>query len=81
MKSNFIEITGDIANRISVKRALLKISQAELAKRIGVKAPSVTNWEKRRRTPNIEHLVKLEEMLELNVLTKEFIKAYRKENK
>ena len=56
-------------------------NRSNLAKIMRVAASNVSRWISGERTPNIEHLVQLEELLELNVLTKEFIKEYRKEKK
>ena len=48
---------------IVAARQRRKLSQAELARRIGVSRASVCGWEKGRATPDPKHAVKLVELL------------------
>lgn len=48
------------SSRVRKARALASLSQAELARRIGVQRSAVTQWERHGGTlPNVEHLMQI----------------------
>ena len=54
---------SDLVGWIGTKRMELGLSQAELAKRVGVSKASVNCWESRIQSPRRGNLARLEEVL------------------
>lgn len=53
--------------RIRRARSVCKITQAELAARIGVHRSAVAQWEQLKgTTPNVSHLIRIAEVLEIS---------------
>jgi transcriptional regulator with XRE-family HTH domain len=50
-----------MANHIKTRREELKLSQKELAERIGVEPMTVSRWERGNNLPNKKHWPKIEE--------------------
>lgn len=61
-----------IGHEIRKKRNSKRMSQSVLAKNLGLSKASVSDWERGVNTPTISNLIKLERLLEIGVLTKEF---------
>lgn len=70
MSSAIASATGAaeaLGHRLRVHREALGLSQADLATRLGVTQPCVSNWESGIRSPGIEQLVRLAETLRVAV--------------
>ncbi|WP_242113287.1 helix-turn-helix domain-containing protein [Luteimonas aquatica] len=51
---------GVLSVRVRKARSLVRLSQAELARRVGVKRSAVTQWENPEgTTPSVEHLIQI----------------------
>jgi transcriptional regulator with XRE-family HTH domain len=67
----------DIVSDLSVKRIKLRMTQKELAKKMGVKQPVVARFEHMGRTPGLESIYKYAEGLGVELKPLQFAKAYR----
>lgn len=50
-------------NPIKTRREELKLSQGEIAARVGVRAMTVSRWERGNNLPNKKHWPKIEEVM------------------
>ena len=55
------------AVRLTNRRAALNLSKSELARRIGVRHVQIVEYEKGRKTPSVDTLVALAEVLDVSV--------------
>ena len=64
---------GSIGKRIKIMRTIFRMTQKDVAREIGVSTPTIANWEGDTKIPTITNLVKLEKLLAIRVLSKEFV--------
>ncbi|MDD4688109.1 MAG: helix-turn-helix transcriptional regulator [Candidatus Cloacimonetes bacterium] len=67
----------DIVAELSVKRIKLRMTQDELAKKMGVKQPVVARFEHMGRTPGLESIYKYAEGLGVELKPLQFAEAFR----
>lgn len=59
---------------IRSKRIEKRMSQSDLAEKLGCDASSVHKWERGKMSPSLKALTKLEKILQVGLLTKKFMK-------
>lgn len=52
---------------ISARRKALKMSQYDLADAVGVRQPTIWRWENAKAIPRVHHMVKVAEVLRVDV--------------
>ncbi len=62
------EVTKYVGRRIAVAREEAGLSQRELAKALGVRQPTVANWELGKREPELSQLVHVARHFQLPVV-------------
>lgn len=55
------------SERLKELRLKKGLTQTELGEKVGVKQNTFTNWEKGRREPSSENLIKLADLLEVSL--------------
>lgn len=56
-----------LANRLKAYRKMFKISQAELAEKVGCDQTSISAWERGRSVPNADILIEISDKLGLSM--------------
>ena len=68
-KSFYRQQLKNIGAELSKKRLELRISQTELAQKVGICVETIANWEHSRTIPDVCYLPKIIEFLEYNPLS------------
>ncbi|WP_247930726.1 helix-turn-helix domain-containing protein [Streptococcus mitis] len=55
------------SERLKELRLKKGLTQTELGEKVGVKQSTFTNWEKGKREPSFENLIKLADLLEVSL--------------
>lgn len=67
MQESYLIISNVFPQRLKEIRIKRGLTQTELGEKVGVKQSTFTNWEKGKREPNFEIVIKLADLLEVSV--------------
>ena len=67
MQESYLIISNIFPQRLKELRLKKGLTQTELGEKVGVKQNTFTNWEKGKREPNFEIVIKLADLLEVSV--------------